>query len=144
MGAFFVALDSMKTLILSILALFSINNCKQENIELNYIAQSRGFFLEIELQSNILKVTNQRGNEAKERQLSKIEQEELRNIVTSTDFDNVETLDSTKSHYDAAAMASLTLTLDGNNHEFEFDHGNPPRKLESFVNKIITLSEIVE
>lgn len=129
---------------ISILVLFSINNCEQENMELNYLAQSRGFFLKIELQGNALKVINQKGGETKERQLSKLEQEELKNIVTSSDFDNVEASDSTKSHYDAAAMASLTFTLEGNNHEFEFDHGNPPRKLESLVNKIITLSEIVE
>lgn len=134
----------MKTLSITLVFLLGISHCEQENMELTYLAQSRGFFLEIQLQSNMLKITDQRGGETKVRELSGLEQKELNSILQSTDFDKVKTSDSTKSHYDAAALAELSLSFNGNDHKFEFDHGYLPKELEILVNKIITLSEIVE
>ncbi|MDT0538812.1 hypothetical protein [Croceitalea sp. P059] len=134
----------MKTLLVAIILILGMNNCQQNNVELNYLAQSRGLYLEIELHSNVLITTNQREGETKKRELSKIELEDLRRILEYTNFDNILSTPGIKSHYDAAAIASLNLTFKGNAHEFEFDHGNPPKNLEALVNKIITLSEIVE
>jgi hypothetical protein len=134
----------MKLIFGSLLLLFSIANCGQEDMELHYIAQTRGFFLEIEVKSKVLKVINERGSEAKERELSELDFEELKTLLSITDLDDVETSTSSKSTYDAAAMASLNLSIKGKSYQFDFDHGNPPKKLEALVNKIITLSEIVE
>ncbi|WP_350289411.1 hypothetical protein [uncultured Croceitalea sp.] len=134
----------MKGFIFSILLLVSINNCNQEAINIKYVAQTRGFFLQVDIEANIIKVVNERGGVPLERELSTIELERLKKISTKADFENVETLERSKSTYDAAAMASLQVMTNESEYLFEFDHGYPPEKLEELVNKIITLSEIVE
>lgn len=141
---FFVVLIYMKTIFLSIVLLVSAYNCAQENLDLTYLAQTRGFFLQIEIHPSKLKVTHTRGGETKERELTQREQDELKDILAHTDFEKVKTTESTKSHSDAAAMANLSLTLDGEHREFDFDHGSPPKLLDSLVQKIISLSETME
>ncbi|WP_281541895.1 hypothetical protein [Maribacter aestuarii] len=134
----------MKSILGSLLLLLSVLNCGQENMELLYVAQTRGFFLKIVVKSKVLTVISERDGEVKERELSELDFEELKTLLAITDLDDVKTSTSSKSTYDAAAMASLNLSIKGKSYQFDFDHGNPPKKLEALVNKIITLSEIVE
>ena len=49
-----------------------------------------------------------------------------------------------KIDLDAAAIANLSLTFHGEHREFDFDHGSPPKLLDSLVQKIISLSETTE
>jgi hypothetical protein len=119
-------------------------NCQEKVLDAKYVAQSRGFFLEVVVTSNTLNIVDTRGGMVKVKELDQQELEQLYRLGADIDFDSVSSTDSSKSSYDAAALANLDLYIDGKTYQFNFDHGYPPVELEALINKIITLSEIVE
>ena len=47
-----------------------------------------------------------------------------------------------KRFYDGAAIADLKIRFEDKNYETtQFDHGFPPKEIEEFVNKIVSLAK---
>ena len=144
MDAFFVALNSMKTLIGSLLFMLSFSNCQERYFEFDYVAQTRGFYLSISIGNNVLSIVEQRGGKERELNLSEVQQNELTAIFNKIDFENVVLSNGSKSSYDAAPMATASFVVEESQYDYDFDHGYPPKELEAFISKILTLSQIVE
>ena len=144
MGAFFVVLKYMKTVLFCFIILMSINTCSQENISLNYLAQSRGFYLKIEVQNNDLKVISEREAEPKTKELSNETLKDIEKLIANVSFDDVHLSDDSRSSFDAAAMAEFRCTFNNETHEYAFDHGSPPEELKQLIEKIIVLAESLE
>lgn len=134
----------MRTLLLVMLLAFSIDTCNQDYNRLVYVAHSRGFYLEITIDPAKITVVKGRDGATKERILNKTERIQLEEIIATIDFNDKIEAGTSRSAVDAAAMATFTCTLGNQNHEFNFDHGHPPEEIKELVNKVLTLSEIVE
>jgi heat shock protein HslJ len=138
----------MKFLIV-LLTLISFKSCAQtDDAVITYHAETRGFYYHVVVNKNNMTVQKNRGAEkGQELKMVPAKWEEIKEILEKIDVSQMENLksDSTKSHVDAAALATLEVKLDEDNiHSTTFDHGNPPKVLESLVNTILSLSETVE
>ena len=134
----------MKIWIIGIILLATISSGQKNDFDLEYIAQTRGLYLQITINSKRLGVVGERGGSPRQRLLKDSELKELTALLQNTVFENASNLQADKSTYDAAARANLAIVYKKKTHQFTFDHGQPPSNLKAFVNKIITLSEIVD
>jgi len=134
----------MKVFLFYLLAITSFSNCQEKDIQLHYLAQTRGFFLQIDVSENFITVINQRGGLPFKRKLTQSELQELQKILSEINFEKVEKSKDSKSTYDAAPYATLVYQTKTKSYSYDFDHGYPPKTLKDLVNKFLTLSEIVE
>jgi hypothetical protein len=117
-------------------------------VTLEYSAISRGFFKEVKVTENTIKVLKNRNSEnagaleCKKEDWSRL-QEELNGIDLTTIKDLK--APTSKRLYDGAAIATLKITIDGEEfHSCSFDHGFPPKEIESIVNYILAMAQVVE
>ena len=140
----------MKIVTMIFLTLFLAKGCdrqlsdemKKSTIE--YQAISRGFYLNINIQDERLKMTRQRDGETKEYELSNQDWIDLANLYKKIQLEKLPTYkDPTqKRFYDGAAIANLRVIYEGKTYEtIGFDHGNPPVEIAEFVNKIVSFSD---
>ena len=140
----------MKLFTMIFLTLFLAKGCdrqlsdemKKSTIE--YQAISRGFYLNINIQDERLKMTRQRDGETKEYELSNQDWIDLANLYKKIQLEKLPTYkDPTqKRFYDGAAIANLRVIYEGKTYEtIGFDHGNPPVEIAEFVNKIVSFSD---
>jgi len=122
-----------------ILLLTSSTSCqsqdKKDSISLNYIAQTRGFQLAIQLDNNLLEVTKNstlHNIELTDNQLS-----EIIEMVKKIDFNAIESNISMEDlAVDKAIKGEFELDLNGKIYSFEFDHNNAPASIEELLNKL--------
>lgn len=133
-----------------ILILFA-SGCPQEDIQLasvEYQAISRGFYYKAQIVEEAVKVQRTRNEADLERHSCKTsEWKQLKKLVAEIDPEIISELEapSTKSHYDGAAIASITVEVNGKVYQSNsFDHGNPPKELKALVDYTLKLSERVE
>ncbi|MFC5047798.1 hypothetical protein ACFSTE_00150 [Aquimarina hainanensis] len=121
----------------------------QNNIvKIRYQALSRGFYLQIELDKNVLLVSTDRNHEQRKQQPCKTE--DWNNIILLTQKIQLDKLQELKAPtenrlFDGAAHAQLYIS----NKEKEyissgFDHGAPPEEIAPLVSYILSLGETVE
>lgn len=114
-------------------------------INITYRASTRGFFEMIWVEGNILKYTNDRNLEEISRYtLSDAQLSELTALYNDLDLESIASLEPpTKTFlHDAAAMATLEISEGENIFKTNgFDHGNPPKGIALFVDKVLLFKE---
>jgi len=136
----------MKLIINSLLLLLIFNSCtaqKNNTLILNYEAHTRGNSVIIKVDSKKLTFTNFEGE--KTLVISDKNWKEIQNILKNIDLNSIKDLKapSTKSHTDAALIASLKITEADKVYESStFDHGNPPNELKELVDKLFELAQL--
>lgn len=119
----------------------------RDNIIIEYSAISRGFYNYVVITSGTILVQKDRNSEPISKICSKEEWAKLMEQFKTIDSENLSKLEApTKAHqYDGAAIAQLKITVDSITYEtVSFDHGNPPKEIEAFVNEILSISENIE
>ena len=142
----------MKTIAMIFLILFLGKGCSDENltdmknIQIQYEANTRGFYQKIVIKNQEISISKDR-NEEGLGITKKISAEDWKAIVTLFSKIYLEKLETyegptQKRFHDGAAMANLVV----NKNEVEytsatFDHGTPPVEIAPFINKIVGLAK---
>lgn len=118
-----------------------------ETMNITYRASTRGFFEMIWIEGNVLKYTNDRNLKEISRHMLSAEQlSELIALYNDLDLQSIPSLQPpTKTfQHDAAAMATLEITDGEAVYKTNgFDHGNPPKPIALFVDKVVSMKETV-
>ena len=125
---------------------FSDLQKRQDTITITYEAVSRGFFEEISITHNSLKICNDiNRKEYKTYDFPKEDWNICLELLSKIDLDNLSELKAPTSyrHVDGAAHATLIIN-DGEKkiRSSEFDHGHPPKEIKELVEKLQTFKKI--
>lgn len=137
----------MKNLILALFLIFTASSCvSQKNTftnstEIEYTANTRGFYQKITIQNQKAMVFKNRNNSEKPSviAISDSEWRDFLNYFESINLDKLATLKAPteKRFYDGAAIANLKIVYKDKIYETtSFDHGHPPEEIKDLVNKI--------
>lgn len=124
-----------------------INNKTQSTVPtIYYEATSRGFFLALKAENQVLYISKERDiKEYSEKiAISDADWKEISALANAVDLDKVKDLKwpTEKRYYDGAAHANITFESKGVKYPANgFDHGFPPAEVEQLVNKITKLAE---
>lgn len=117
------------------------------NINVTYKATTRGFFEMIWVENNVLKYTNDRNlKDISRHELSEAQFSEVMTLYQNLDLESLPSLEppSKTFQYDAAAFATLEVNEGEKTYKTNgFDHGNPPKQIALFVEKILSIKEKV-
>ena len=125
----------------------SESKTNQDNISIEYSALSRGSYKLITVDKKAISVINQRGAEPTIKACSENNWNNLMDALKTVDIENLPNLKapSEKRLFDGAAIANLTITYNGNTYKSSsFDHGNPPKEIQTVVKEILSISENIE
>ncbi len=118
---------------------------QEKNNILVYEESTRGFFLELVLQENVLLIRKDRNSEkATEIKISKADMETVQSLISEIKLEKINTLEAPtkKRHFDGATHARLTITKNGKQYKgASFDGGHPPKELEALIYTILSLSK---
>lgn len=140
----------MKLLTIFVFSLFLIKGCNNDKAldaaEIEYTANSRGFYQNIVVKNKVLTVLKNRENpsDRKEISLSDAQWKNLVDIMALVDLEQIPALvaPTEKRFYDGAAIAEFKVMVDGKTYQSTaFDHGNPPMELERIINEILKYSQ---
>ena len=124
-----------------------INNTTQSTVPtIYYEASTRGFFMAIKVENQMLYVTKERDfNEYAEKiAISDADWKEISALANAVDLEKVKDLKwpTEKRYYDGAPHANIIFESKGEKYPANgFDHGFPPAEVEKLVNKITKLAE---
>lgn len=136
----------MRILSLLLLTIFIASGCCSQkkvdmtSTQIEYSAQSRGYYKSIVAQNKTVSVTN--GRDASPVQIN-LDDAKWNEIVTAFSKLKPENLSSLKAPtakrtYDGAAIGNLKITKDGETYETQgFDNGYPPKEIEKLVNLLV-------
>lgn len=117
----------------------------QDEMNIAYRASTRGFFEMIWIEGQVLKYTTDRNLEDIQRfKMSDEQRSELIALYKNVDVESLSSLKppSKTFQYDAAAFATLEISEGENTYKSNgFDHGNPPKPIALFVEKILSIKE---
>jgi hypothetical protein len=123
----------------------STSPAAQDAITITYVAQSRGFYEKIWVDaSGISFVDNRELNNVMTKPISTGDWEELLALKNTLNLETLPILKapSEKRFSDGAAIGSLTIkTEQAEVKSSEFDHGYPPKEIETMVNKLLSIKE---
>ena len=113
---------------------------------LEYTANTRGFYQKVTIQNQEMFVSKDRNATANgtKTRLSDQDWNELVAAFSGMDLDQLPKFKapSEKRFYDGAAIAKLKVTYQGKVYEsVDFDHGTPPKEIETLVNKVVALAK---
>lgn len=111
-----------------------------------YEANTRGFFIKIKFANNQLTVYKERDNteSGKTVAITKEQAAELTSLLKAVNTESLPKLKwpTEKRYYDGAAHANLVVISNGKTYTGAgFDHGYPPKEIEKFVKKLVSLAE---
>lgn len=110
-------------------------NCKAQTVvEVTYNAQTRGAYETIQLTKDIATYTSQ--NKKEIYTLTDAESKQLKLIINQLDLGSISGLVApTEGRFsDKAMIANITIKKDKELYQSsDFDHGNPPEKLQALV-----------
>lgn len=124
-----------------------LNNKSQSIVPtLYYEATTRGFFIALKVENQMLYVSKERDfNEYSDKiAISDADWKEISTLVHAVDLDKVKDIKwpTEKRYYDGAAHANIIFESNGVKYPANgFDHGFPPAEVENLVNKIIKLAD---
>lgn len=145
----------MKTVSLIFLTLFLGKSCSNEaqndiaNSVIQYTSDSRGFHMKIIIVNQKANISQGRGTENPSEEIP-ISDADWKELVTEFQKINLEEIPNLKDptqkrFHDGAAIANLKIRYQDKNYEtVAFDHGTPPKALEKFVTKIVSLAKTQE
>ena len=121
----------------------AVDKQAQSELQLEYVANTRGFYQKITVQNQQVFVSNDRNSLDKgiETKISGADWDELMSCFETIKLAQLSALKAPteKRLYDGAAIANLKLTYKGTQYQTpDFDHGFPPVQIEKLVNKIIS------
>lgn len=123
------------------------NNTTQSTVPtIYYEATSRGVFLSIKVENQVLYVSKERDfkDYSDKIQISDADWKEISTLAKAVDLDKVKDLKwpTEKRYYDGAPHANIIFESKGVKYPANgFDHGFPPVQIEKLVNKITKLAE---
>lgn len=114
---------------------------KMKDIEIQYEANTRGFYQKLVLKNATISSTKDRkGIEIPIVQpVSKTDWNAFKDEINKVDFENLPNLKSPteKRFYDGAAIANLKITYKGKTYQTtDFDHGFPPMQIKRVVEMV--------
>lgn len=124
-----------------------INNKTQSTVPtIYYEASSRGVFLSVKVENQILYISKERDfKEYSDKiEISDADWKEISSLANAVDLDKVKDLKwpTEKRYYDGAPHANIIFESKGVKYPANgFDHGFPPAEVEKLVNKILSLAE---
>ena len=121
---------------------------KQDQSKITYQATSRGFFMNIRIEGDLIIVSDDHSLKTFETYPFPMEEKEvflkLLNEINTTEIPELEP-PSKAFQVDGAAMAWLEISDDEGTYKTAiFDHGKPPRVIQKMVEKILSLKTMVE
>lgn len=140
----------MKIIPLLLLSFFMQMGCAShkndilKDVNIEYSAVSRGFYLNINVENKSAVVLNARD---KQPLVLEISDKDWKAIAREFEKINVVAIVNLKAptekrFYDGAAIANLKITKEGKTYETPaFDHGFPPAEIEKLVNLIVALNK---
>lgn len=140
----------MKTQLLLFLSLILSVSCSPKLAQelkgstITYQAISRGFYLNVELQGNIMTISRQQDTDGEDVVLKAADFKIIQNLYKKLKLKQLSNYraPTEQRFHDGAAIATLTINNQGESYASQaFDHGNPPLEIADFVNKIVSLTE---
>ncbi|WP_445957303.1 hypothetical protein [Yeosuana sp.] len=125
----------------------SESKMNQDVLSIEYSALSRGTYISIIINKNLISVTNKRGTKPKTKPYTEDQWETLINLLKKVDIEQIPNLKAPTENrfFDGAAIANLKISYKGTIYESaSFDHGNPPKEIEPLVKEILSISENIE
>jgi hypothetical protein len=133
-----------------LLTLFLGKSCSNEaqndssKAVLQYDAHTRGYHLKVIISNKVATISQARtiDSPSEEIKISDSDWKELVGYFEKINLGELPNLKdpSQKRFYDGAAIASLQVIYQGKNYETAaFDHNNPPQKIKSLVDKIVSM-----
>jgi len=108
---------------------------KKDTISLNYNAQTRGFQLAIQLENNLLEITE--NNETHQIELTENQLNEVIKMIKKIDFNLLKSnISNDDLAVDKAIKGEFELNLNGKVYAFEFDHNNAPENIQELLSKL--------
>ena len=137
----------LSTLILTLLACSGSKNYSKDGVPtIFYEANTRGFFLALKVENQVLYTSNERDFKAYSNkiEISDTDWKEIVALAKNVDLEKVKDLkwQTEKRYYDGAAFANIIFESKGVKYPANgFDHGFPPAEIEKLVTKITKLAE---
>jgi len=116
----------------------------QSTTSVEYLAVTRGGFLNIILDDSKASIQQDRNKEAVMVDLSASKLSELETSLKAIDVKNLHNIEppSKKHQYDGAMITTVSITQDGVTYTTKaFDNDNPPKELEALINVLISLTK---
>ena len=140
----------MKAITMILLTLFMTKSCNQstkkdlEQTQIQYVANTRGFYQKITIQNRELFISKIRNEEGKGNAtpISDTDWKELVTLFSKLDLEKINTYEapSQKRFHDGSAMADVTILYKDVEYKTKtFDHGTPPVEMAAFINKVVSL-----
>ena len=130
-------------LIILLLLSSSCSAQKNNTLTINYEAYTRGNSVKIDVDSKQLIYSNFEGE--KVYTITDEQWKAIQKSIDNIDLNSIKDLKapSTKSHTDAALIASIKIKNDDKTYESAtFDHGNPPEKLKKLIDILFEIAKI--
>ena len=137
----------LSTLILTLLACSGSKNYSKDGVPtIFYEANTRGFFLALKVENQVLYTSNERDIKAYSNkiEISVTDWKEISALAKNVDLEKVKDLKwpTEKRYSDGAAFANIIFESKGVKYPANgFDHGFPPAEIEKLVTKITKLAE---
>ena len=137
----------LSTLILTLLACSGSKSYTKDGIPtIFYEANTRGFFLALKVENQVLYTSSDRDFKAYSNkiEISDTDWKEIVALAKNVDLEKVKDLKwpTEKRYYDGAAFANIIFESKGVKYPANgFDHGFPPAEIEKLVTKITKLAE---
>ncbi len=120
---------------------------QEKSLLIEYSAITRGASTHIKIADRAIEYSESRKNKEATKQCSDVEWAKLKLLIYKIDLGNLPKLEapSKKHQTDGALAASLTISKDEKVYQTaSFDHGNPPKEIESLVKYILSIAETVD
>lgn len=138
----------MKTIFAIFLSLFLVKGCEAQNKSMKqttivYEAFTRGTFKSVIIENKKMYMVNEQGGKRNEVQVTDKEWKDLIEAYNEIDLEGMETLKAPTDNrkFDGAMHANVTISTNGKSYTTPgFDHQKPPKEIEKFINKLVSLT----
>jgi hypothetical protein len=125
------------------------NNVKTKDIEIQYEANTRGFYQKLVLKNATISSTKDRNGieNPNVQKVSEVDWNLIMQEINKVDFENLPNLKAPteKRFYDGAAIANLKIIYKGKTYQTsDFDHGFPPMEIKRVVEIVNLLFKLEE
>jgi hypothetical protein len=138
----------MKMFITVLLSFFLVKSCvpykSLRQTEIQYVAESRGYYYAIKIKGEKFFVCNARNDDPTEVSLKKSEWKLLINLYNDIDLTTFKKLKgaTNERRYDKRPFGNLFITDNGEKIETKgFDHTIPPKEIKPFIDLILRYSK---
>lgn len=138
----------MKIFFIILSTLFLAKGCSNqkniEEVEIQYVAETRGYYYSIKIEDKNFYVIHARNEKPKEVQLSKDDWKELSKLFNEIDLTTFEKLigETNERDFDKRPFGNLFITKNDEKIQTRgFDHTIPPKEIKPFIDLILQYSK---